>query len=78
MPRQRRLAPDLQQEVLEMLELKADKKLIQEKLTIDGNKKVTLRDLANLKAKGNSNCHFIQDVTYNSKVNDKLLTLLKI
>lgn len=49
MPNQRCLEPQMKANVLEMMEIKAIKKLIQAKVQAETGKVVTLRDLSNIR-----------------------------
>ncbi|XP_054718154.1 uncharacterized protein LOC129227597 [Uloborus diversus] len=60
LPSQRSLAPDVQQKILELLEMEANKKLVLEKFTKLTQKKITLRDLSNIKVRGASNTVRVQ------------------
>ena len=53
MPRRRALPEDLALEVKESITLKANKKLLQQKVQTATGKKVTLKDLSNLRQKTN-------------------------
>jgi len=48
LPNQRRLEPQMKANVLELMEMKANKKLIQAKVQSESGKVVTLRDLSNI------------------------------
>jgi len=52
LPNQRRLAPQMKAEVLELMDMKANKKLIQSKIHTETGKMVTLRDLSNIRNTG--------------------------
>lgn len=52
LPNQRRLAPQMKVEVLELMDMKANKKLIQSKIHTETGKMVTLKDLSNIRSTG--------------------------
>lgn len=52
LPNQRRLSPESKQDVYELLQLKANKKMVQEKVFQTTGKRLTLKDLSNISAKG--------------------------
>lgn len=52
LPKQRRLSPGTKQEVFELLELKANKKMVQDKIFQTTGKLLTLRDLSNISVTG--------------------------
>jgi len=52
LPNQRRLEPQMKADVLELMEMKANKKLIQAKVQAETGKVVTLRDLSNIRSTG--------------------------
>lgn len=52
LPNQRRLPENLKEEVASLLQLKANKKLVQDKFMKETNKVITLRDLTNIAKKG--------------------------
>jgi len=47
LPHQRRLAPQTKSEVIELMDMKVNKKLIQSKIHAETGKEVTLKDLSN-------------------------------
>lgn len=52
LPNQQRLAPQMKAEVFELMDMKANKKLIQSKIHTETGKMVTLRDLSNIRNTG--------------------------
>lgn len=48
LPNQRRLTPQTKSQVLELMDMKANKKLIQSKIQSETGKMVTLKDLSNI------------------------------
>ncbi|XP_077506636.1 uncharacterized protein LOC144115891 [Amblyomma americanum] len=54
LPQQRKLPPELEEKATAMLQLKANKKLVRERLEQESSKVVTLKDLSNIAAKGNN------------------------
>ena len=50
LPRQRMVTGDMKEEVKEALSLKANSKLIQQKIQMETGKRITLKDISNLKA----------------------------
>jgi len=52
LPNQRRLAPQTKSEVIELMDMKANKKLFQSKIHAETGKKVTLKDLSNINSTG--------------------------
>lgn len=61
--KQRQLAPQTKFEIMELMEMKANKKLIQYKVMSDTGKVVTLRDLSNIFSKGTSILYHITFLT---------------
>lgn len=55
MPNQRRLPPGSKQDVNELLQLNASKKMVQQKVLQTTGKHLTLKDLSNISAKGEEN-----------------------
>lgn len=54
LPNQRRLAPQTKSEVIELMDMKANKKLIQAKIRDETGKTVTLKDLSNINNTGSN------------------------
>lgn len=52
LPQQRKLSPKSKQDVYELLQLKANKKMVQEKVLQTRGNDLTLKDLSNIAAKG--------------------------
>lgn len=75
MPKQRRLDPETQQEVAEMMQLKPNKKLLQNHLVCLTGKPVILKDLHNLSAKTTKGHDFCELITEMKKVKGKYVTL---
>ena len=56
MPKQRRLDPEMKEEAVKLLKLKANKKLVQNHLINVSGKTVTMKDVHNIATKGISSC----------------------
>jgi len=54
LPNQRRVTPQERTEVLELMDLKANKKLIQHKMQAKTGKVISLKDIANIYTTGNN------------------------
>jgi len=60
LPNQRKLKPETKAIVLELMDLKANKKMIQNKIMKDSGKVLTLKDLSNIRTTaGKKNNNFI-------------------
>jgi len=52
LPNQRKVTPQVRSEIIEMMDLKANKKCIQNKIQTETGKVLTLRDLTNISRSG--------------------------
>ena len=68
MPKQRRLDPETKQEVAEIMQLKPNKKLLQNHLVCLTGKPIILKDLHNLSTKATKECDFRELITEMKKV----------